>query len=135
MEADERELIAAAEAVRARAYAPYSDYFVGAAIVDEAGRIHVGCNVENGVYPQGSCAEQNAIGAMVAAGGAKITAIAIVGGSQTATDDCSPCGACRQRLREFSDEHTDIILLDARGRAGHYRIDQLLPAAFRAPGK
>lgn len=133
MAVDTDELIAAAKTVRGRAYAPYSNYFVGAAIRDEHGRVHVGCNVENGVYPQGSCAEQNAIGAMVAAGGTRIRAVAIVGGSPTATDDCSPCGACRQRLREFSDDETDIVLLDARGAPGHYRIHQLLPAAFRTP--
>ncbi len=74
-------LIEAAKSVRTNAHAPYSGYHVGAALVDEAGDVHTGCNVENAAYPEGSCAEANAIASMVAQGGKRIVAIAAVGGS------------------------------------------------------
>ena len=78
---DDQQLIETAEEARKNAHAPYSNYFVGAAVVDENGDVHRGCNVENAAYPEGNCAEANAIGAMVAAGGKKISVIAAVGGS------------------------------------------------------
>ena len=80
MKNDDEALIEAAKAVRTRAHAPYSGYHVGSAVLDENGRIHSGCNVENAAYPLGICAETSAIGAMVAAGGTRIVAIAAVGG-------------------------------------------------------
>ena len=98
MSADD--LYAAALAARERAYAPYSQYLVGAALRDEDGRIHAGANVENAAYPQSQCAEASAIGVMVAAGGHRISeALVIADGSLGLP---SPCGACRQRLREFT---------------------------------
>ena len=130
MSVDEQKLIDAATEVRPHAHAPYSGYHVGAALIDDRGDMYTGCNVENAAFPQGTCAEANAIGAMVAAGGKRIVAIAAVGG----TDDieaCTPCGGCRQRIFEFADENTRIILLGEGNRIEIYSIDELLPAAFR----
>lgn len=127
---DEQTLIDAAVDVRSNAHAPYSNYRVGAAVMDERGHIHTGCNVENAAFPEGTCAEANAIGSMVAAGGRRIVAIAAVGG----TDDieaCTPCGGCRQCILEFADENTRIILVGAGNSIDCYTIDELLPASFR----
>jgi cytidine deaminase len=124
------DLLKLAATVRKRAYAGYSGYWVGAAIVDESGAVHLGCNVENTAFPQGSCAEANAIGAMVSAGGRRIVEIAVVGGSGE-IGPCTPCGGCRQRIKEFADDGTRIITLDAQGRTVVYTIDQLLPAAIK----
>lgn len=132
MKADDEGLIETAKAVRQNAYAPYSQYLVGAALLDEVGRVHTGCNVENAAFPQGSCAEANAIGAMVAAGGRRIVAIAVVGGRE-ALQPCTPCGGCRQRILEFADADTRIILVGEEARIGSRSIEELLPASFRLP--
>ena len=127
---DEQALIDAAVDVRGNAHAPYSSYRVGAAVMDDQGNIHTGCNVENAAFPEGTCAEANAIGSMVAAGGKRIVAIAAVGG----TDDieaCTPCGGCRQCILEFADENTRVILIGAGNSIDSYTIDELLPASFR----
>ena len=130
MTADEQRLIDAAKEVRANAHAPYSGYRVGAALIDDTGTLHTGCNVENAAYPEGTCAEANAIGSMVAAGGKRIVAIAAVGGS-AGIEACAPCGGCRQNIREFADENTRIIFFGEGKRIDSYTIDELLPAAFR----
>lgn len=122
-----KQLLKAALKVREHAYAPYSNFAVGAAILDEAGRIHSGCNVENAAYPQGQCAEANAIGAMRAGGGRRIVAIAVAGPEGT---PCPPCGGCRQRIREFAGPDALILLGDAGGVIARYRLDDLLPHAF-----
>jgi len=127
---DDEQLIEEAKEARDNAHAPYSNYFVGAAIVDDQGAVHVGCNVENAAYPEGNCAESNAIGAMIAAGGKKISVIAAVGGSDS-LEFCTPCGGCRQSILEFSDEDTRIILIDEDGEIQKFSIDELLPHAFR----
>ena len=93
------ELLRAAEAVMANAHAPYSHFPVGAALRTPDGAIHAAANVENAAYPQGQCAEASAIGAMVAAGGTEITAVAV---TAERLDICAPCGGCRQRLAEFA---------------------------------
>lgn len=126
---DER-LMETARHVRRNAYAPYSGFHVGAALVDEAGRVHVGCNVENAAYPEGACAEANAIAAMVAAGGRRIAAIAVAGGRDD-LEPCTPCGGCRQKIAEFADPATRIVLIDAAGSAQSRSIDDLLPLSFR----
>lgn len=125
-----KELLARAVTVRDRAHAPYSGYRVGAAIEDENGAVHVGCNVENTAFPQGSCAEANAIGAMVAGGGRRIVTIAVVGGSDR-LGVCTPCGGCRQRIFEFADQMTQIITLDEEGRPVGHSLAELLPAAIK----
>ena len=98
------DLINAAIDARKRAYAPYSKFDVGAAIRDETGRIHQGQNIENAAYPNGICAETAAIAAMIDAGGRSITAIAVAGGDGKVM--CTPCGGCRQRIREFASPDT-----------------------------
>jgi cytidine deaminase len=130
MKNDDDAVIEAAKAVRGRAHAPYSQYYVGAAVLDENGQIHSGCNVENAAYPEGICAETSAIAAMVAAGGMRIVAIAAVGGRKD-LEACTPCGGCRQRILEFADDNTRIILLDDKGRPIRRTMDELLPASFR----
>lgn len=137
MTIDNEALMKKAKAVRNQAHAPYSRYYVGSAVLDENGEVHLGCNVENTAFPQGSCAEANAIGAMVAAGGRRIAKIAVAGGSRTAVEAnndlevCTPCGGCRQRIFEFSDESTEIISLDGRGRVITHSIGELLPASIK----
>lgn len=123
----EKHLLTAALKVREQAYAPYSNFAVGAAVLDEAGRIHSGCNVENAAYPQGQCAEANAIGAMRAGGGRRIMAIAIAGPDGT---PCPPCGGCLQRIREFTGPDTPILLGDTTGLIVSYTLADLLPHSF-----
>lgn len=130
MSDDDQKLIDAAKAVRPNAHAPYSGYRVGAAVIDNDGNLHTGCNVENAAFPEGTCAEANAIGSMISAGGKKIVAIAAVGGKDD-IEACTPCGGCRQSIREFADEKTRIILLGHDNLIDSYTIDELLPASFR----
>ena len=128
----EDELFERAVEVRQRAYAPYSHFRVGAAVEDESGAIHVGCNVENAAYPVGICAEAGAISAMHVAGGKRIRRIAVVGGLADGPETvfCAPCGACRQRIAEFSDAATRILLRDDTGNVRRLELSSLLPAAF-----
>jgi cytidine deaminase len=125
----DEELLDAARVVREKAYCPYSDFHVGAALLDENGDMHVGCNVENAAYPQGSCAEAGAIAAMVAAGGTRIVTIAVAGGGEK-TRACTPCGGCRQRIHEFADDNTRIIVKDDDETWHTYTMADLLPSSF-----
>lgn len=109
------------------AYAPYSCFQVGAAIEDQNGRIHSGVNVENAAYPNGICAETGAIAAMVLAGGNKIMKIAVAGHGDLL---CTPCGACRQRIREFAEPDAPIIICDHRAERARFTLQDLLPASF-----
>lgn len=126
---DDQELIDQAIAVRDNAYCVYSGFRVGAALLDDEGRVFTGCNVENAAYPQGSCAETGAIAAMVAAGSRRIVAIAIAGGSEKLTS-CTPCGGCRQRIREFAENDTRIIVIDDDDDWRTYTMQELLPSSF-----
>ncbi len=126
------DLINAAKEARRNAYNRYSNFAVGAAIIDDRGHLHVGCNVENAAYPLGSCAEAGAIAAMVLQGGRKIAKIAVVGGSQE-IGPCTPCGGCRQRIHEFADEHTIILAIDDTGDFREFSIKELLAASFHLP--
>jgi cytidine deaminase len=124
---DFEDLLEAARAARGYAYAPYSNFAVGAALIDEQGRIHAGCNVENAAYPQGLCAEAVALGHLVLAGGRRITAVAVVGeGPRLVT----PCGGCRQKLREFADEAAPVVVGDMTCQRGRFTLGELLPASF-----
>ena len=123
----EARLLAAARAARERAYVPYSRFQVGAALLDEQGRIHAGCNVENAAYPQGTCAEAGALSALVLAGGTRIVAALVVGGG---TEPCTPCGGCRQKLREFAASDTPVLVADPTGLRARYTLAQLLPDSF-----
>ncbi|MGX7705650.1 cytidine deaminase [Methylobacterium sp. Gmos1] len=120
-------LLSAARAVQARAHAPYSRFRVGAAILDEAGAVHAGCNVENAAYPVGTCAEAGAIAAMVANGGRRIAAILVLGDGEALV---TPCGACRQRIREFAAPDTPIHVAGPQGLRQTFTLDDLLPASF-----
>lgn len=120
-------LFAAAAAARAQAYAPYSRFPVGAAALTPDGAIHAGCNVENAAYPVGVCAEAGAISAMVAAGGRRIAAILVLGGGDALT---TPCGACRQRIREFGGGDAEVLVAGPEGVRRRFRAAELLPFSF-----
>ena len=127
VEAQRDALIAAARAVRANAYAPYSRFAVGAAVLDERGRVHAGANVENAAYPLGWCAETSALAALVAAGGRRVLAVALCAVSD---EPVTPCGGCRQRLREFAADDCPVWLADATGLRARHTLGALLPASF-----
>ncbi len=120
-------LLTAARGVRQKAHAPYSRFKVGAAVLDEQGRIHAGCNVENSAYPQGLCAEAGAIAAMVAAGGTRIVTAVVVGEGE---QPCTPCGGCRQKLREFARDDTPVIVADMQQVRVRFTLGELLPHGF-----
>lgn len=120
-------LFAAAKAVQQKAYAPYSRFKVGAAILGDDGKVYPGCNVENAAYPVGACAEAGAISAMIAGGARTIRAIVVIGdGAELVT----PCGACRQRIREFSVPETPILIAGPEGIRARFSLAELLPASF-----
>ncbi len=114
------------------AYAPYSNYPVGAAVLDESGRIHAGCNVENAAYPEGVCAEAAALAAMVLAGGRQVRAVLVVGGGGDGAW-ITPCGGCRQKLREFGAPDLPIQSANALTLGPRHTLSQLLPESF-GPG-
>jgi cytidine deaminase len=126
---DEEDLIDAALTVRQNAYAKYSNYLVGSALLDDRGQMFVGCNVENAAYPEGTCAEAGAIAAMIADGGNAIRTIVIAGGADD-IEDCTPCGGCRQKINEFATPETRIVLLRPGGHTRSFSIDELLPRSF-----
>jgi cytidine deaminase len=118
-------LVEAAGAVRRRAHAPYSNFAVGSAVLDGDGEIHRGCNVENASYGLSVCAERHAVAAAVASGAKRLIAVAVVTDTSPPT---SPCGACRQVLREFGD--VQVILANLQGDRTMTSIAELLPDAF-----
>jgi cytidine deaminase len=122
-----QQLWAAARAAQARAYAPYSHYAVGAAIVDEHGVVHAGCNVENAAYPQGWCAEASALSALVMSGARRARGVLVVG---TGGAWITPCGGCRQKLREFADSDMPIVSATAQALGPVHSLEQLLPHSF-----
>lgn len=122
-------LIDAARAARALAYAPYSKYHVGSAVVVDDGRIFGGANIENASYGLTVCAERNAVAAAVLAGARKIVAVAVVTDS---SPPAAPCGICRQTLAEFADDACQVIMVNERGEREIARLGELLPRAFRA---
>jgi cytidine deaminase len=117
----------AALAAQRAAYAPYSNFAVGAAIRTASGAVYSGCNVENASYPEGWCAETSAIAAMVAAGERHIAEICVVGGGEA---PITPCGGCRQRLAEFGGPETRVYSGDAERVRASWTLAELLPAAF-----
>ncbi len=123
---DESRLVAAAVGARERAYAPYSEFAVGAALLSKGGRVFTGCNVENASYGLTVCAERVALFKAVSEGVREFEAIAIACGDAP----CSPCGACRQALHEFA-PHLKVVLADGEGRNWEAMLlSQLLPRAF-----
>ena len=123
----QRALLQAARAARLNAYAPYSNFRVGAAVLDEQGQVHAGCNVENAAYPQGVCAEAAALSALVLAGGRRATALLVVGEGPTLV---TPCGGCRQKLREFAAPDTPVLVADGQGVQRWFTLEELLPHSF-----
>jgi cytidine deaminase len=126
-------LLAAARAVRERAHVPYSRFAVGAAVLDEHGRVHAGCNVENAAYPQGWCAEASALAVMVAAGGTRVLAVAVVAEAAACDEPVTPCGGCRQKLREFAAPGCPVIVADLHAVRAQHTLGNLLPHSF-GPG-
>lgn len=120
-------LLDAARLARTRAYAPYSKFLVGAAVLDDQGRIHAGCNVENAAYPQGVCAEAGALSAMVLAGSTRAVAVAVVGAGAVWV---TPCGGCRQKLREFAGPDTPVLVASPEQLHATLTLAQLLPHSF-----
>jgi homotetrameric cytidine deaminase len=120
-------LLRAADAAMRNAYAPYSEFKVGAAVRARSGAIYVGANVENVAYPQGQCAEASALGALVAAGESSITAAAVVA---ERVEHCPPCGGCRQRLAELGSPETLVHLGRPGATPRTLTLAELLPLSF-----
>lgn len=127
MAATDSELFAAAEAIRQKAYAPYSGFAVGAAILADDGKVYAGCNIENAAYPQGNCAEASAIAAMIAGGAHRIKRVYVTG---PGTAPVTPCGGCRQRIREFADLDVTVISHGVEGQPLVSTLGALLPHSF-----
>lgn len=128
-----KELIRAAIEARKKAYAPYSDFQVGAAVLTNELRIYTGCNIENAAYSPGICAERNAIYKAVSEGCRKIKAIAVAGGKKgdEITRYAYPCGVCRQVIREFANpEEMLVIVAKSIEEFETYTLSQLLPESF-----
>lgn len=120
-------LFEAAKAAQAHAYAPYSKFSVGAALLTVDGRIFSGCNVENASYPEGLCAESAAIAAMIASGARQIAAILVISPNEIMI---TPCGGCRQRIREFASDSTIIHCASQCGIEKSLTVNGLLPQSF-----
>ena len=127
MDAVTQALYDAAQKVRKHAHVPYSNFPVGAAILADDGNVYAGCNVENAAYPQGCCAEASAISAMVGNGARKIHRIFVIGDG---VDPVTPCGGCRQRIREFATSETVIICTGVDGDPKSYTMNEILPDSF-----
>lgn len=125
--AQARQLISAAREAYDRAYAPYSHYRVAAALLADDGRIYTGCNIENAVYPLAICAERVAIFKAVSAGAKSIIALAVV-----TENGGSPCGSCRQVMREFAEEQMTVFIADLEGAYRTFTLGDLLPLSFSA---
>ena len=120
-------LFEAAKAVQAKAYAPYSGFKVGTAIMTPGGKVFTGCNVENAAYPVGTCAEAGAVSAMLAAGESRIAEIMVMGEGENLV---TPCGGCRQRIREFAAGDTPIHIAGPEGIRRSFTLEELLPFSF-----
>ena len=126
----DRELLQCAVEAREMAYAPYSGFRVGAALVGKSGKIYKGCNVENAAYSPTNCAERTAIFKAVSEGEREFTAIAIVGGmDETIADFCAPCGVCRQVLAEFCDPDFRVVL-GTPDKPQAFAFKDILPYGF-----
>ncbi len=124
-----QDLIEKARQARERAYVPYSNFPVGAALLGRSGQVYTGCNVENAAYPLTTCAERTAVTKAVSEGELEFEAIAVVTSTRA-----TPCGACRQILREFAGPEGDLLVIvaDLEGQVRTFSIDELLPAGFGA---
>lgn len=129
---DEKALIRAALRARQRAYAPYSHYGVGAALLAASGRVYEGCNIENAAFGPSNCAERTAFFKAVSEGERDFEAIAIVGGPQGGAlqSSISPCGVCRQVMAEFCDPGFRVLLAWGEEEYRAFTLRQLLPMGF-----
>jgi cytidine deaminase len=121
------DLLSLARTMMGRAHAPYSKFHVGAALRADDGTVYGGCNVENAAYPQGWCAEASAIAAMVGAGRRRIVEALVIGGGEAL---CTPCGGCRQKLREFAGDDLPIHVCGPAGWRRTLTLGELLPLSF-----
>lgn len=124
-----QKLMDEAGAVRLNAHAPYSNFKVGCALESVEGHVHLGCNVENVAYPEGTCAEAGAIAAMIAAGDTRIAEVAVIADSPAPVP---PCGGCRQKLAEFADGDVVVTLGTTGGATLSMTVAELLPGRFVA---
>lgn len=122
-----QKLFMLAKQAREQSYSPYSNFAVGAAVLSTDGQYFSGCNVENISYPCGTCAEQNAIAQMITAGSRQISEILIIADTK---EPVTPCGACLQRIKEFSSPETLVHLANLEGIIGSIKFNQFLPLAF-----
>lgn len=130
---DKMELVKQAFKAREMAYAPYSHFKVGAALLTKNGKVYMGCNIENASYTPTNCAERTAFFKAVSEGEREFQAIAIVGGKEDAVklDLCAPCGVCRQVMMEFCNpKDFKVILCDMEEDIHTYTLEQLLPLGF-----
>ena len=125
-----QELYTLADQARARSYAPYSHFTVGAALLTKSGKVYLGCNIENAAYGAVNCAERTAFFTAVCEGERDFAAIAIAGGREGEVGDvCAPCGICRQVLAEFCTPDFEVVLALGEG-VRSYRLDEILPLSF-----
>ncbi len=127
------QLVMEAKKAREHAYAPYSHFLVGAALLTKSGKIYHGCNIENAAYSPGNCAERTAFFRAVYQGEREFEKIAVAGGPKGREADklCAPCGVCRQVMMEFCDPETfQIILADGKGGCLQHSLKELLPLGF-----
>jgi cytidine deaminase len=129
---DWKQLVKAAQAVRERAYCPYSNFRVGAAILTDDGEVFVGCNVENRTFGLTVCAERVAVHTAVATGRRKLAAVAVVTDTEP---PAPPCGQCLEVLTEFGNPELPILLANVQGAANQVRLADLLPHPFEFPGR
>ena len=129
---NDRELLNKAREASEQAYAPYSRFRVGAALAAASGRVYTGANVENASYPCGICAERAAVASAVAAGDTRFTAIAVAGvGENGIAAGCTPCGLCRQTLREFAaPDEFKVYVADSKSSWRTFTLAGLLPESF-----
>lgn len=128
---DDKTILERARDARERAYAPYSGFCVGAALLSKSGGIYTGCNVENASYGATNCAERTAFFKAVSEGEREFSKIAIVGGKGGETAYCPPCGICRQVMREFCNPNEFYIVLeDGDGGVKKFLLKELLPEGF-----
>jgi cytidine deaminase len=122
------QLVMAAQEVRSRAYAPYSNYHVGAAVRGDDGKVYAGVNVENASYGLALCAERSAVAQAISGGAKRIVGAAVI---TSTSPPAAPCGMCRQTLAEFAADSMELVLVNDKGERLETTLGQLLPRAFR----
>lgn len=128
----DRELVEKAKEAAEKAYAPYSGFTVGAALLGKSGKVYLGCNIENASYTPTNCAERTAFFKAVSEGEREFVKIAVVGGKELDFSDyCTPCGVCRQVMSEFCGEDFTVILGKNEGEPKVMTFGELLPCGFR----